>query len=512
MKSTCTTSLLIFFFILLGYIQFLNGSEKEYDLKTIELSGHITSPEAEISGLAWYGDKLILLPQYPHRFYSVDNQHIFYISKDRLMNYVNGLNTNKIEPKEIDFHAPNLQKLLNGFEGYEAICFSGDTVFITIEVENKFGVKSFIIKGKIDTAVSVLTLDENSLTQLPSEINLPNMAHETLTIYNDKIIAIYEANGKNVNTFPEAQICDFNLNTTSKIDFPNIEYRITDATKVDENGFFWVINYFYPGDEKILKPLFDCSTSQEKYKTQKKTSTAVERLLKLKIENQKIILVGNEQIYIKPDTLKNSRNWEGLAKLNSDGFLIITDKFPETILAFLPFRDVDKLKLIVFEDNGKYGYKNNKDEIVIQPQFNMAMDFNSCGIAAVVDDSGWVYINQTGVKIIRPYVVDNGPDYFSDGLARYVENDKIGFFDESGKVIIKARFDFARPFADSTAAVCRGCWFINDGEYKRIIDGKWGFIDYEGELIFPVKFDVVEDFKNGSARVKENGKIKFIYK
>jgi hypothetical protein len=31
-----------------------------------------------------------------------------------------------------------------------------------------------------------------------------------------------------------------------------------------------------------------------------------------------------------------SRNWEGLAFLEGRGFLLMTDKFPETILAFVP--------------------------------------------------------------------------------------------------------------------------------------------------------------------------------
>ena len=31
----------------------------------ITLNGDITDPDQEVSGLAWYNDKLILLPQYP---------------------------------------------------------------------------------------------------------------------------------------------------------------------------------------------------------------------------------------------------------------------------------------------------------------------------------------------------------------------------------------------------------------------------------------------------------------
>ena len=43
----------------------------------------------------------------------------------------------------------------------------------------------------------------------------------------------------------------------SRIRAVNIEYRITDATKVDENNKFWSINYFWPGDKKALEPSRD---------------------------------------------------------------------------------------------------------------------------------------------------------------------------------------------------------------------------------------------------------------
>jgi hypothetical protein len=34
-------------------------------------------------------------------------------------------------------------------------------------------------------------------------------------------------------------------------------------------------------------------------------------------------------------TSDDARNWEGLVRLDERGFLIMTDKFPETILGFV---------------------------------------------------------------------------------------------------------------------------------------------------------------------------------
>jgi hypothetical protein len=42
----------------------------------------------------------------------------------------------------------------------------------------------------------------------------------------------------------------------------------------------------------------------------------------------------------------------------------------------------------------------------------------------VVDDDGWAYIDTAGRAVIRPLVVDNGPDYFREGVARFRRNAK----------------------------------------------------------------------------------------
>ena len=67
----------------------------------------------------------------------------------------------------------------------------------------------------------------------------------------------------------------------------------------------------------------------------------VERLIELKIENGAITLTGRAPVYLQLETGKPSRNWEGIARLGNKGFLIATDKHPETILAFVPVKDLN---------------------------------------------------------------------------------------------------------------------------------------------------------------------------
>lgn len=164
-----------------------------------------------------------------------------------------------------------------------------------------------------------------------------------------------------------------------------------------------------------------------------------------------------------------------------------------------------RARLIAFEQDGKWGYKDDRGRVTIKPQFLMAEDFSPEGIAPVVDDGGWAYINADGKVVIRPFVVDNGPDYFSDGLARFVREGKVGFFSKRGRVVIAAKFDFVRPFSEGLAAFCEGCREKPEGEHRMVRGGKWGFINRTGETVIPPKFDEVEVYRNGQARAKLDG-------
>jgi hypothetical protein len=52
------------------------------------------------------------------------------------------------------------------------------------------------------------------------------------------------------------------------------------------------------------------------------------------VNADKIIRTDSEPIQLVLE--KNSRNWEGLVRLDDQGFLMIVDEHPRTILAFVP--------------------------------------------------------------------------------------------------------------------------------------------------------------------------------
>src|SRR5210317_474338 len=61
----------------------------EVEILEIPLKGEISHRNSELSGLCWFGSKLILLPQFPDRF-DKNIGKIFYIEKKVLEKYFLG--------------------------------------------------------------------------------------------------------------------------------------------------------------------------------------------------------------------------------------------------------------------------------------------------------------------------------------------------------------------------------------------------------------------------------------
>jgi len=178
---------------------------------------------------------------------------------------------------------------------------------------------------------------------------------------------------------------------------------------------------------------------------------------------------------------------------------------------FKAYVESGKHLLMPFEENQKWGYKSNIGKVIIEPTYQMANNFNQYGIASVVDDQGWVYINKGGQNLVRPLIIDNGPDYFHEGLARYVVDGKVGFINEYGVKSIPATFDFVMPFSEGLAAFCKDCKKIPQDEYHRLEQGRWGYINKTGEIVVDPEYDKAASFKGGKAEVVK-GKEEIILK
>jgi hypothetical protein len=184
--------------------------------------------------------------------------------------------------------------------------------------------------------------------------------------------------------------------------------------------------------------------------------------------------------------------------------------FAVALLGGVALEAAGPARLVPFERDGKWGYKTSQGRVAIEPRYTMALEYSAEGIAAVVDEQGWAYIDRSGKLVIRPLAIDNGPDYFVEGLARFRVDGKIGFFERHGRVVIQPRYGYAMPFSQGRSAVCDGCREVAEGEHRFVRGGRWGFIDSAGALVIPLQFEDAGSFDKGRARVRLNGRWIYI--
>ena len=297
----------------------------------LKIGGPMKNSDEEISGMDWYNDNLILLPENL-------NGYVFAIKKTELDSRINDNDTTTIFPEQIKFNTPNYKELVPGFDSFEAIAFRGYEVYLTIEIRFVDSMSCLLARGHIDEKTLEITVPEQNLTVIDVPTFVDNMSYESLVVDKNRVIAIFEANGDSLIKAPYALSINSSANDIKKYPLPPINYRIADATKIDKNNRFWVINYFFPGDLKVLKPSNDILASKYGNGPSHSRSNRVERLIEYEIKNGKISLTKSAPIEIELEGEKTSRKWEALARYGNEGFLIATDKYPKpyTLLAFLP--------------------------------------------------------------------------------------------------------------------------------------------------------------------------------
>lgn len=304
----------------------------EFPIKVIPLEGQAAQRRAEISGMAWCGDQLILLPQYPDRFMNEKSASVFSIPRETLEAFLSGELTTGIEPVSIPFDQGDLNKTLGGFEGFEGIAFEKDRFYAVIETRQSEGMLGYIVMGRVEGDCTRLIVDATTLAPITPQADLGNMSDETVVLYGDQVISIYEANGGNINPQAKAHVFDRMLETFTLIDMATVEYRITDATTPDDEGLFWAINYFYPGDTKLI-PAPDLIARDYGIGESHLDADQVERLIAFEIGGDAIVLAEREPIYLRLEGT-TARNWEGVVRFG-EGFLLVTDEHPSTILGYL---------------------------------------------------------------------------------------------------------------------------------------------------------------------------------
>jgi hypothetical protein len=311
----------------------LRGTAPEQAVTLLPLGGPLQSENAELSGLAWYGAHLVMLPQYPG--WEKDGAPCLYtVSKADILARLEHTAAEPLVPRCIRFDSGGLEKRIPGFEGYEAIGFAGDQAYLTVETSQRTG-KGFLVTGRIAPDLSMLKLEASPQATLALPSDVSNAGFETLVMGEDRVLALYEANGANVNRAPAAESFTRSLVPSGKLAFPSIEHRITDATSMDAAGRFWVMNYRFPGSSHAYKPAPDPLMARYGTGPTHAQKPQVERLIELQVQPGGIVFTERPPLQLQLSS-EAPRNWEGVVRLDERGFLLVSDKFPGTLLGFVP--------------------------------------------------------------------------------------------------------------------------------------------------------------------------------
>jgi hypothetical protein len=138
--------------------------------------------------------------------------------------------------------------------------------------------------------------------------------------------------------------------------------------------------------------------------------------------------------------------------------------------------------------------KSATGDLFVAPQILKEITFDSYGLAAVLSPAdGWMYASREGKILITGVpMMDNAADTFHDGLVRTVRNEKYGFANREGQLVIPAIYDGATNFSQGHAKVCQSCRSkcVDFGcEYHVFSGGEWFEIDAKGNVLGRVRQD-----------------------
>ncbi|MGN0771760.1 MAG: WG repeat-containing protein [Christensenellales bacterium] len=123
--------------------------------------------------------------------------------------------------------------------------------------------------------------------------------------------------------------------------------------------------------------------------------------------------------------------------------------------------------IVKFCRKGRWGYKDWKGNVLIQPAFDEAFQFSE-GLACVEKDEKLGYINAQGEWAIECKF--DSATSFSEGLASVTIGEKSGYIDTQGQWVIKPIYDIATPFVEGKAIVMQ--------------NSRWGVLSKDGDVFW----------------------------
>ncbi len=148
-----------------------------------------------------------------------------------------------------------------------------------------------------------------------------------------------------------------------------------------------------------------------------------------------------------------------------------------------------------FEDvDATLGYVDSTGKVIIPAgkyPYLFTDVFDKIAFVLLKDKKGVYAIDRSEKVLFQVCSFELGPDIISNGLFRIIENEKIGFANMNGEIVIKPNWGFIFPFQENGLAIfCeKGNWIWIDKEHRKFSGGKWGAMDTKGNIVIPAMYD-----------------------
>ena len=321
------------------------GPDEPVPVLGLCLAGEAAARGNEYSGLAWHGDELFLLPQWSPRGLAraraqpgFTRPWLYRIPGARIRAWVDGRDRAPIAPERVPFDLLDLPGDPD-YQGFEALAFDGDRAALLVERGDRDRMSGLIVTARLDPARG-LVLDRDALT-LDVPARSDNHAFEALTRVDGAWLALFELNGLDTSCATPAVRVGERGAAPLAVAVEALPYRVTDATAVDAARRFWVTQYSYRdvGDtaecERSIRAA-QCFREAVDCDPRGGATRSVERLLELRDDGAAVRATGRVIPLIRE---ARARNWEGVARLDDRGFVVVTDEWPRTVLGFVPAAD-----------------------------------------------------------------------------------------------------------------------------------------------------------------------------
>jgi len=310
--------------LMLAILVALQAAAEPVAVKPLPLVEHAAASYHEYSGLDWWGDYLVLLPE--------DPDALTLLRRDDLAKAIASDDPQPLRDSALPIAEPDRFRDTPCFDGLEAIAIRGNDVWVVTENRCVCEMSAYLLHGKIDPERHLLEWDDRGPVEVPMTHQRCNMGRESLLLTPESILVFEESNGANLIAHPTAAAYSLRLERREPIALPAVEYRVTDATALDSKNRFWMINYLWPPERRLLDPAVDAFDPDATEPVAR--ATKVERLLEFELTDEGIVPTLATPVDLGPEGAP-ARNWEGLVRWDEHSFLILTDEHPETMLGYV---------------------------------------------------------------------------------------------------------------------------------------------------------------------------------